>query len=177
VRYRLLIWASVAVGAAVAFATSLGMGSPVAAAKSESRDCSFLPPPAPTQNRWRPAERALVPFGPSEIRLCRYALRKDARGSDRDRLVGHGLATGTQASRLVQSFDALRAGKRRGRFTSCFADDAPVVVYFEYPGRRSVTVFVVTSNCWSATNGDLTRSAGELAWPRLRKQLLGMTRG
>ena len=165
-----------AVGAILACVVLAETSSPTALATARPVRCSVLPPVAPGRNTWGAAKRALAPSGPNRIRLCRYAFRNNPRGTSGDRLVGHGMATGAKAAGLARTFDALRTAKPDGRFTSCFFDDAPVVAYLEYPDGHSVTIFVVTSNCWSATNGDLTRSAGESAWRRLRTQLLRLTR-
>lgn len=161
-----------AVGAILAGALMAGIG----AAHTRSGRCSFLPPAGPAHNGWRPAERALAPAGPSEIRLCRYESRNNPPGTDGDQLVGHGLVRGAAAARLARMFDALRTAKPGDRFRSCLFDDAPLVAYAEYPDGRSVTLFSVTSNCWSVTNGDVTRSAGASAWIRLRGRLLRLTR-
>jgi hypothetical protein len=74
----------------------------------------------------------------------------------------------------VRDFDSLRAAHSK-QFTSCFFDDAPVVAHLDYPSGRSLTIFVVTSNCFSATNGDLTRGVRDAAWRVLRNQLLRLT--
>jgi hypothetical protein len=164
------------VGAILACATQLGIGSPGAVASAGPDRCSVLPAAPPTHNGWQPAKRALAPSGPSEIRLCRYAFRNNPRGTNGDQLVGHGLATRAKAAELVGSFDALRT-EHGQRFQSCSFDPAPVVAYLEYPDGHSVTIFVVTNNCWSATNGEIARSAGESSWLRLRKRLWRLTRG
>jgi hypothetical protein len=145
------------------------------AAGTGSHRCPVLLPAAPARNLWRKAEHSLAPSGPTRVRLCRYAFHEDPRGSGGDQLAGHGLLTGTKTAKLVREFDALRSAKHGGRFTSCFFG-AFVVAYVSYADGHSVTISVVTSNCWSATNGDVTRNAGESAWLRLRKQLLRLTR-
>ena len=152
-----------------------GSSSTAVAASPRTVPCAFSPPAVPGPDSWREAKRALAPSGPSQIRLCRYAFRDTLRGADRDQLVGRGLVTRANAAKLVHAFDALRGAKHGGRFTSCFFDAAPVVAYLEYPDEHSVTIFVVTSNCWSAANGDLTRSAGRAAWHRLREALFRLT--
>lgn len=165
-----------AVCATLACVLAPGGGSSTAvAASSLPFRCAFSPPAAPGPNSWREAKRALAPSGPDQIRLCRYAFRDTPRGADPDQLAGHGLVTRANAAKLVDAFDALRAAQHGGRFTSCFFDPAPVVAYLVYPDGHSVTIFVVTSNCWSAANGDLTRSAGRSAWHRLRKAPLRLT--
>jgi hypothetical protein len=165
-----------AVGASLACVRPPGGSSATAVAASPlPARCTWSPPAAPSPNSWRKAKRALAPSGPNQIRLCRYAFRATPRGADRDQLVGRRLVTRANAAKLVHAFDALRAAKHGRSFTSCFFNTAPVVAYLEYPDGHSVTIFVVTSNCWSAANGDLTRSAGRAAWHRLRKALLRLT--
>lgn len=166
-----------AAGAALVSATLLKVGALSASARAQHVRFSFRPPSAPGHNPWRSARRALAPAGPIEIGLCRYAYRQNRQQGDGDQLVGHGSATGATAAGLVDAFDALRAAKRPGSFKSCVFDDAPVVAYLEYAGGRSVAIYVVTSNCWSATNGDVTRSAGQAAWRELRNQLQHLTPG
>jgi len=85
------------------------------------------------------------------------------------------LVHAARLSGLILDFDALRTSKRNGGSSSCFFDDAPVVAHLHHVDGHSITIFIVTSNCFSATTGDVTRNTRDAAWLRLRKQLLRLT--
>jgi hypothetical protein len=136
--------------------------------------CSFLPPASPTHDSWPAAKRELAPSGATQIRLCRYAFRNNPHSLDGDQLVGHTLIAGNVADKLVRSFDRLRRAKWTRGFTTCFFDQAPVFAYLDYPGDRTVTI-EVRNDCFSATNGDLRRNAGDTL--KLAEQLTQLTSG
>lgn len=156
---------------------ALGGAAPVGGhAAARSPRCPHSSPERPEDRGeeagWWKAERyELAPPGVAEIRLCRY-------GWPAEHLLRGVLLPGKRDAALVASFDALRPTPKRDQghsFKSCFADSNPIVAYLAYPGGRIATVYVPTSSCWLATNGELTRSWPPAALEHLINELLQMT--
>ncbi len=152
---------------AVGFFALLGGVQTMAAATGSPARCPRAVPSVPPRNPWKPAARELAPTPVVQIVLCRYS----------DHLVRGALVSAVRVESLVRAFSALRSTpvKDRRLVTSCFFDSDPIVAHLAYPGRHAVTIYVPTSSCVAANNGDITRAFPVSARIRLLNELIQLT--
>lgn len=165
-----------AVAAAIWLLVLMGAGTVGGRVAATLPSCPHSSPERPEEegeeaNWWKAERHELAPTGAAEIRLCRY-------GWPAEHLIRATLLPRKRDGALVAAFDALQPtpkGDRERTFKSCFADSDPVLAYLAYPNGHAVTIYVPTTSCWLATNGELTRSWPPAALKHLVKELLQLT--
>jgi hypothetical protein len=132
----------------------------LAAPAGDPAHCPRAVPSVPPRNPWKAAERQLAAAPVAQIRLCRYS----------EHLIRASLVPAVSVGSLLRAFNALRLtpATHLRLFTSCFFDLDPIVAHLVYAGGHSVAIYVPTSSCVSADNGDITRAYPVSARIRLR---------
>ena len=120
----------------------------VTAVLAGTAPCSPLPPDHVAPSHWKAARHAIVPPGPSAVRLCRYRGLGDSPAA-LERTVK--VSRPRVLRRLVRRLDGLPDAA--GTYACPNDDGSQVVAHFAYPDGHRLTVAIGFSGCRLATNG------------------------
>lgn len=167
-----------AIGCALALAAAVGGGiaSASAAHVAPSPKCADRSPAAVRGDAWGPAKKQLAPHGANAIRLCRY---RGGNAHPPGSLIGARVVTSRATIReLTDELDSL---KQLPDGVHCPNDDgSKIIAVLSYPTHHQLTIAVGLSGCELVTNGDLHRTAANIAGqnpqgPKLIAQLKRMS--